>query len=162
MSVFAGDACTQVARALEAANWPRFLIPVMIAISKAESGCDPNATNQSIREHSVGPFQINLKAHPDVTETCARDPWCAARAAFSIYQRQGLRAWSAFTSGAYRQFLPSGTPVPGAASPSGQAGTPFADVPVQASLSWARPAIVGAALLLALMGIAAWRGGKVV
>lgn len=160
MSVFAGDACTQVARALEAANWPRFLVPIMVAISKAESGCDPNATNATIREYSVGPFQINLKAHPDVTESCARDAWCAAKAAFSIYQSSGLKAWTTFRTGAYRRFLPSGTPVPGTAIPSGT-GSPFADVPAQASLPWARPAIVGAALLLILMGIAAWRGGKV-
>lgn len=50
----------------------------ILATMRCESGLDPQATNHTSREFSVGIAQINLKAHPDITETQARDPEFAA------------------------------------------------------------------------------------
>jgi hypothetical protein len=75
------------------------------AVAEAESSGRSNALCDScsgVREFSVGPWQINLYAHPDVTESCAQDLTCAASAAARISDR-GLdwSAWSTYTSGAY-------------------------------------------------------------
>ncbi len=74
----------------------------MVAIARAESGCRPDAEILTFRERSLGPLQINLRAHPWVTPWCARDTVCAARAALVIYRRQGLTAWTAWQTGAWR------------------------------------------------------------
>jgi hypothetical protein len=55
-------------------------------------------------EFSVGPFQINLLAHPQISEECARDPVCAARYALKL----PLTAWTTFRSGEYLKYLPDG------------------------------------------------------
>lgn len=68
----------------------------MTAVAIAESNLREDATAVSSVEYSVGVFQINLRAHPWVTEQCARDVRCAARAARRIYLSQGIRAWSAY------------------------------------------------------------------
>jgi len=77
------------------------------AIALAESGGRTDAVNYNPpTEISVGPWQINLLAHPDVTQACAMDAACAAAAVARI-SRGGLdwTAWSTFTSGAYKTFL---------------------------------------------------------
>lgn len=68
-------------------------------IAVAESGGRTEATNASGIEYSVGPWQINLYAHPDVTEECARDLDCAARFAYSLWKGQGFNPWSVYTQG---------------------------------------------------------------
>ena len=68
----------------------------MTAVAIAESNLREDATAVSPVEYSVGVFQINLRAHPWVTEQCARDVRCAARAARRIYLTQGIQAWSAY------------------------------------------------------------------
>jgi hypothetical protein len=79
------------------------------AVAEAESGGRSNALCDSCagtREFSVGPWQINLYAHPDVTESCAQDLTCAAAAAARISDR-GLdwSAWSTYTSRAYLEHM---------------------------------------------------------
>lgn len=69
-------------------------------IAQAESGGRTEATNNNPPvEYSVGPWQINLLAHPNVTEECARDLDCAARYAYSLWQNQGFQPWSVYTQG---------------------------------------------------------------
>lgn len=114
---------------LRAAGWPENLVVTMAAIGLAESSGNPNAVNWTSREHSVGLWQINLNAHPQYTDAQMRDPVQNARAALDIYNRQGLRAWGAYTDGRYvsnSQGRPLDT---SQAAYSGAAPTPI-DLPV--------------------------------
>jgi hypothetical protein len=97
--------CADVYRALRQAGADPFRATLLTAIAWAESRCNPEATAEcpprcvpgQLPEYSVGVFQINLKAHPDISEECARDLLCSARYAL----RLPLTAWSTFKSGEY-------------------------------------------------------------
>lgn len=91
--------CLQVKAALLEARWPEHVVPTMVAVAYAESRCRKEALHQTRREKSVGPLQINVRAHPWVSEKCARSYRCSARAALRIYRSQGIRAWSVYRSG---------------------------------------------------------------
>lgn len=107
-----------VVAALTAAGFPAAAIPIMVAISYAESGFNTLANLVTTKEDSVGIFQINLRAHPSVSRACAQDPFCAAKAAYTISNRgTNFNPWTVYTSGAYKQWL-SLWPGGGAASPT--------------------------------------------
>jgi hypothetical protein len=97
--------CADVYRALRQAGADPFRATLLTAIAWAESRCNPEATAEcpprcvpgQLPEYSVGVFQINLKAHPDISEECARNLLCSARYAL----RLPLTAWSTFKSGEY-------------------------------------------------------------
>jgi hypothetical protein len=79
------------------------------AIARAESGgrsaaiCDSCA---GVREYSVGPWQINLLAHPGVSTACAIALNCAAAAASAISGRgSNWSPWTTYTQGTYRRYL---------------------------------------------------------
>ena len=97
----------QLAASLRRAGFNEEATRVMVAIALAESGGDTNATANTTREYSVGPWQINLHAHGSwVTESCARDPDCAARAAYAISESgTKFTPWSVFTNRMYERFL---------------------------------------------------------
>ena len=96
-----------VIAALTAAGFPAAAIPIMVAISYAESGFNTLANLVTTKEDSVGIFQINLRAHPEVSRACAQDPFCAAKAAYRISSNgTNFTPWTVYTSGAYRQYLP--------------------------------------------------------
>jgi hypothetical protein len=91
------------------------------AVAQAESGGRANALNNTARpdlpgyrvpgpgarpEYSVGPWQINLLAHTNVSVSCAQDLTCAAQAADGISSHgMDWGAWSTYTSGAFRAHL---------------------------------------------------------
>lgn len=50
-------------------------VSTVMAIAKCESGFNKNALHSTEKEYSVGVFQINLKAHRDVTEEQALNPF---------------------------------------------------------------------------------------
>lgn len=86
----------------------------MTAIALAESGGNQFAHNTTAPDDSIGPWQINFYG-PNITrvkqyglksKTDAFNPDTNARLAKSIFDSQGLSAWSTFSSGAYKQFLP--------------------------------------------------------
>jgi hypothetical protein len=154
------DNCARVAQASRQAGFAEWLIGTVVAIARAESGCNPGATNISAVEHSVGPFQINLRAHPQISESCARDFECSARIAYDMSGGgQNFSPWSAFTSGAYRAYLSVAdivTGVPsGASSISGSDGG-FAAKTAPAPL--VRLVVTVTVLVLIVLGIAAIRG----
>lgn len=154
-------ACETVADALRRAGFPEFVIPVMVAISRAESGCRTEATAVTPREYSVGPLQLNLRAHPWVTEDCARDPYCAAQAAYRISGGgRNLRPWSTYVSGAFRRFLPKEVEaelppdLSGGGTPT--LASPFSPVPSPGLTS---VLVLTTALILGIVAISAIRGG---
>lgn len=111
---------------LRAAGFTSAQAVTLTAIGQAESGLNPNAIGDVALEDgkwgpSVGIWQVRtLKA--DTGRGTARDinalrgnPAAQARAARAIYSSQGLRAWSTYSSGAYRSHLPAATRAAGAA-----------------------------------------------
>lgn len=80
---------------------------IMTAIAIGESGLNSDAHALTTKENSWGVFQINLYAHPTVTESCARDLVCSANAAHKIYTNAGgFTPWTIYKDGSYRQNLP--------------------------------------------------------
>lgn len=116
---------------LAQAGWPTALIPTMVAIGGAESRWQIGATHTN-SDGSVdnGWLQIN-SVHSQYDPAKLRsDPVYTAKAALDIYHQQGLRAWTTYTSGAYKRFLGmsprirnfgGGTANPGKTRPGGNA-----------------------------------------
>jgi hypothetical protein len=82
--------------------------PTMAAIAMAESSGRASVVNSI---GATGLWQINqpvhVKAHPTWTQGWLKDPGNNAKAAKAIYDTQGLRAWTVYTSGAYKKYLPT-------------------------------------------------------
>lgn len=117
----------QIADVARRAGIPENMIPTMVAIALAESGgdsgidtvksgLDPDKKN----EFSLGLWQINMIDRPGfmLGEERRRklgiskteqlyDPLTNARAAALILREQGLGAWSVYTNGRYKQYLPT-------------------------------------------------------
>lgn len=96
----------------EASKYSGWDVNVMVAIARAESGCNPNATgdtsltysvNGRTYGYSVGVFQVRiLEGREDCdTHAVATNVACAYR----IWQGQGYRAWSVFLNNKYLQFI---------------------------------------------------------
>lgn len=106
----------EMATALYVAGFRGEAIPIMIAIAKGESGWNTDVIADKAagevgpgygEEYSVGLWQINLLAHPDVDEACAKDMFCAAAAAFKISgDGTNFNPWTVYSEGKYRQYLP--------------------------------------------------------
>jgi cell wall-associated NlpC family hydrolase len=110
-----------VANVLRQAGFSESEVPIFMAIAKAESGWRPDAVNDKNRNGSIdrGLFQINSvhQGNPWYP-TNPSDPLQSAKAAYAIFKSQGLKAWSVYNSGAYKQFLQSAPPVQVTATPS--------------------------------------------
>ena len=67
----------------------------MVAVAMAESGGQPAVVN-STGEYSTGLFQINTdsRSNPDLAYMDLTDPLQNAQAAYIVYKRQGLQAWT--------------------------------------------------------------------
>lgn len=80
--------------------------PVMFGIIMGESGGDTAATAHTTKEYSVGIFQINLYAHPNVSEACAREPVCAAKQAYIISSKgTNFTPWTIFKNDSWKNWL---------------------------------------------------------
>lgn len=89
----------------------------MAAIAMAETGGNPRAHNAVPPDNSYGLWQINMIGAMGPTRRkqfgISRneelyDPATNARAAARILSGQGVQAWSTYTSGAYKKFMPGG------------------------------------------------------
>lgn len=78
------------------------------AVALAESGGDPAAVGRNQDgSRDRGLWQINSRWHPEVSDACAFDPGCNARAAFAISDGwTDFSPWTTYTSGAYLRFMP--------------------------------------------------------
>lgn len=85
----------------------------MVAIIMAESGGRTKAQHRVGSEGGRaagsidrGLTQINSYWHPEVSDTCAYDPYCNVSAAWRISNHgRNYRPWSTFNSGAYHDFF---------------------------------------------------------
>lgn len=90
---------------------------ILAAVAYPESGYNPKAEAISPYEHSIGLFQINMKAHwPKLIRwTGSRDaedwkkwlmiPENNIKAAAEVYKSQGLNAWTVYRKGTYIPYL---------------------------------------------------------
>lgn len=84
---------------------------IIVAIAQAESGLNTQATNTN-SDGSVdrGILQINDRAHPEVSSTCAFDPACSFQQGYRISSNgTNFNPWSTYTSGAYLKYMSSST-----------------------------------------------------
>lgn len=107
---------------------------IMAAIAKAESTLNPMAHNPNAGtgDNSYGLWQINmigkmgsdrLKQFGLTSNEQLFDPFTNAKAAKSVFEGQGFRAWSVYKSGKYKDYLGEiGDNVPGAAAGGGGGG----------------------------------------
>ncbi len=106
------------------AGFGQVLAPVMAAIGTAESSLDTRALNNTpaTGDYSVGVWQINYYGalHAERTRLfgtpahlLGETVFGQARAAKTIFNAQGLGAWSTFTSGAYKAYLHGAKLAPG-------------------------------------------------
>lgn len=106
------------------AGGDRASAPVMAAIAIAESSGNPAADHKNTNGTTDrGLWQIN-SVHGDLSTF---DPMGNAKAAVKIKKTQGLRAWTTYTTGAYRKYLQNGV-------------TPSDNVPTTGSTSTATDA----------------------
>jgi len=110
----------QIADVARRAGIPEDMIPTMVAIALAESGGDSGAHNPKYPDNSYGLWQINMLDEPGYMLGAERrkkyglssndqlkDPLTNAKAAYDILKSQGLGAWSVYSSGTYKQYLPA-------------------------------------------------------
>ena len=109
---------TQLAQLLRQAGFPEKDIPTMIGIAGGESRYRADAFNPdaSTGDKSYGLFQINMLGAlgPERRQQFGIksndqlfDPVTNVRAAKSVYDREGLGAWSVYKNNSYQDFLPT-------------------------------------------------------
>src|SRR5216684_2897645 len=80
-----------------------------VAIALAESSGNPTVVGDLnlTPGGSVGLWQINLKAHPDLAAGDLTDPQTNANAAYAVYQAAGnsFHPWTTYKTGAYTAYL---------------------------------------------------------
>lgn len=95
---------------------------IMVAVCKAESSFREEVVN---RIGCVGLFQINAPVHKKYDARRLKEGEYNTRAALDIYNSQGLRAWEAYTNGAYKKYVDEARRgVAQASSVVGSAATP--------------------------------------
>lgn len=97
----------EIIRLAQAAGVPISELATCAAIAAAESGRRPdNVGVNGDGSRDRGLWQINSKAHPNVSDACAFDPTCAAKAMYEISNKgTKWRAWVAYKNGSYKKFL---------------------------------------------------------
>ena len=90
---------------IQAGGSPK-LANIMAAIAMAESSGNPQAVDHdSNGSTDYGLWQIN-SVHDYDPNKLLNSPLYNAQAAVAVYNSQGLGAWTTYTNGAYKQFLP--------------------------------------------------------
>lgn len=87
-------------------------VRTMLAIMRAESGCDPNVTgdtsltftqNGRTYGYSVSLFQVRVLPGREACDS--HDPATNIACAYRVWKSQGYKAWSVYTNGKYAKFL---------------------------------------------------------
>lgn len=137
---------------------------IILAIAHAESGLNPLAQNTNT-DGSIdrGIVQINSRWHPEVSDSCAYNPACAFKAAFTISNKgTSFTPWTTYTTGAYTKYLAGGStstvststsssPIPGV---DGITALASAFTTLTSADTWVRVGLFGAALVILIVGFA--------
>lgn len=120
---------------------------LMVAIAMGESGGNTDATGDvTLQNATFGPsfglWQVrSIKAQTGTGQerdaSRLKDPFFNARSAASIRKSQGLNAWTVFSKGIYKKFLPAArlgvarpdANIPVGSTPGGATGTPETNGP---------------------------------
>ena len=110
----------RIAQLARAAGIPEDKIPTMVAIALGESGGKTDAHNTPEKsggtDDSYGLWQINMignlgparrKEFGISSNEDLKDPMTNARAALMVLNSQGLNAWSVYSQGIYKKYLPA-------------------------------------------------------
>ena len=101
--------CERFQPLLEKYDWD---VRTMLAIMRAESGCDPNVTgdtsltftqNGRTYGYSVSLFQVRVLPGREACDS--HDSATNISCAYMIWKSQGYKAWSVYTNGRYLRFL---------------------------------------------------------
>lgn len=116
----------QVAALVKQAGFPQSVWVTMVAVCRAESGFVVEVKNKN--SSASGLFQILWSVHKQYDQRkLLSDAAYNTKAAYDIYKSQGLRAWVAYSSGAYKKYLNLAEQgVAQAASVNGNAAVPTA------------------------------------
>lgn len=85
---------------------------VMMAIMRAESSCNPDATGDTtltfqrygrVYGYSVSLLQVRIL--PGREHCDSHDPATNIACAYRVWQSQGYGAWSVYTNGSYSRFM---------------------------------------------------------
>lgn len=107
----------QIAQHARNAGFPEDKIPLITAISLAESGGNPNASNEK-GEHSYGLTQINADAHGPEAHEALGNPDKAMQLAFQVSKGgEDFSPWTMYRNGQYKQFLGGESSQPAMAAP---------------------------------------------
>jgi cell wall-associated NlpC family hydrolase len=115
----------QVAELVKRVGFPNTIVGdhtlhvIMVAVCTAESNRREEVVNSI---GCVGLFQINAPVHKKYDARRLKEGEYNTRAALDIYKSQGLRAWEAYTNGAYRKYTDEARR--GVAQASSVTGTP--------------------------------------
>lgn len=115
---------SQIAGYAQSAGLSGNSVTIASAIAMAESGGRTDVVNPGSAtdpEYSVGLWQINLRSHPQYTQSAMSDPTKNAAAMFAISAGgTNWLPWGTYTNGDYKQFLGNITP---SQSPSSNVNT---------------------------------------
>lgn len=103
-------AYVDITQTLLAAGFDAKDVPLFTAIAMAESSGNVRASRSDTDVHGL--WQIRYPVHVDKLRALGisnreglYNPLNNAKAAYAIYKSQGIGAWSAYTNGAYKQYL---------------------------------------------------------
>lgn len=120
---YIGPAAAAAAIQAAGTDWD---VVVMTAIAGAESGWDTAAISPT---HDYGLMQVNINAWPELFQNYQwSDPGQNAQMGHHVWTIQGYRAWTTYTSGAYRKYLGQAQDAVGQAA-SAPEGLTSADTP---------------------------------
>ena len=153
---------TNAILAAKTAGFTNQAINTIVAIAMSESCLNNNASHTNT-DGSVdrGVLQINNKAHPDVSDTCAFNESCAFQAAYQI-SKQGtdFSAWTTYADNSFQQNMPIVQNITGiegwVASVTGESGAQGNINNTSQGLiqiDWARVARAGIGTIMLLAGV---------
>lgn len=73
-------------------------ITTVLSVVRCESNFDKGAEHHSSKEDSYGIFQINLRAHPEITKEQALDPLWSTKFAMDQITKGHWSIWSCYNS----------------------------------------------------------------
>lgn len=109
-STLPGSNSGSIRQVAQAAGFTGTALDTAVAIAMAESGGNAQAVNVNTNgSRDRGLWQINNQAWPNVSDACAFDPLCAAKAAYRISQDgTDFSPWVTYQTGAYLQYFHAG------------------------------------------------------
>lgn len=110
-TIQATERSMRCARAAQAAGWSGGPLVTAVAISLAESWCTANAVHSNPANADCpygsldrGAWQINNCYQSWVSDSCAYELYCNARAAHTIYGWSGWTPWTTYVNGDYLDY----------------------------------------------------------